>query len=61
MDHLTTTQRRVIAEEQDDGTWLVMWDDGRVDWFRTQSAVLNAVKKTAKADIDIAIIEWRFR
>lgn len=50
--------RRVIAERDGDG-WLVMWPDGRVEWFPTKTAVLAAVRKSAMADIDVTEVEWR--
>lgn len=49
----------VIAEKEDDG-WLVMWPDGKVNFYFTKRQVLAAVKaRLGKADAMVTRLEWR--
>jgi len=58
-NEMTTEQRRIIAEWQFTGGWLVMWPDGNVEWYPSKGAIQRAIKRSATADIDIAEVEYR--
>ena len=56
--------RRVIAEEQPGGFWLVMLEDGSVEEHQTHNQVERAIRardaRAAKrAGIVVTEIEWR--
>jgi hypothetical protein len=54
--------QKVIAEKQDDGSYLLMTEDGQIDMAVSRDAALAIIKRRAKArnpGITITTIEWR--
>lgn len=51
--------RRVVVERDPVSGYLVMWIDGKVEWQRSKRDVVTAVKRTAAAGFDVAMVEWR--
>lgn len=57
--------RKTVVAEFDNGGWLVMLNDGSVQWFATPVATLRAINREDKltmkktGDSVMTLIDWR--
>jgi hypothetical protein len=62
LKNVRTRRQRVVAEEQPDGSYLLMDDRGSIDMAIDKDAALTIIKRSARRrnpGITLTTIEWR--